>query len=63
MTRLAAILLLGASLSGCMEHFTCAGWNNLPELQASRTDDPRTKRVILKWRSFANEMGCKFKAG
>jgi hypothetical protein len=62
MIRRSVLLLgVGLALSGCTAHFSCAGWDELPELKTARTDDPRTKRVVLKWRTYAREMGCKFK--
>lgn len=59
-TRLTAVLGVAAVLSGCKLHFSCAGVDQLPELKASQTDDKRTKRVVLKWRTFFyDEMGCR----
>lgn len=33
-------------------HFSCAGWDTLPQLKAGPRDDDRTKAVVLKWRNF-----------
>ena len=60
LVKVAVIGMIGVSLSGCLEHFSCAGWEDLPEPKVSRSDDPRTKRVVLAWREYANKMGCKF---
>lgn len=50
-SRVGAVSLCLALPSSCA-HFSCAGWDTLPELRTARTDDPRTKKVVLTWRSY-----------